>query len=792
MMYALKNSYTDQRRCVPPAQPLHLFFVIFIVGGARGEVRYYVPEELQPGSVIGNLMLDLDLDVAEMAKRNARVVAEGDRQFCNLNEETGFLLVSERMDREELCAQAAVCVLQFQLLVENPLQVYSLVLEIQDINDNTPFFVNGEIELEIAESTAVGRRFPLESAWDPDLGPNAVKSYRLSKSDYFALEMNYQVNGNASPELVLHRTLDHETLVEHHLTISGIDGGDPVRSGTAAVLVRVLDANDNVPVFSQRVYRASVVENSPRGTLVTALNATDSDRGQYGEVMYSFSHVSDETRGLVEIDSVTGVVRVTGLMDYEESSAHELDVRAKDGGGQSSHCKLIIDVIDVNDNVPIVSVKSASASVAEDSYSGAMVALLNVHDPDTGAGGRVSCYISDNVPFRLISEVKNYFMLVTDDVLDRETHSHFNITVTAADDGSPPLMSSEVISISVADVNDNAPIFTHSFYDAEVPENQPRNTPVVRVSAEDRDLGKNAKIKYSLSSHADFFSVDADTGNVFTVRPFDHETLNYFQIDVTATDGGDPSLTGHCTVRILVTDQNDNAPVILYPVQSNGSIAEEMVPLAAPEGYLVTKVVAVDADVGHNAWLSYRIVQTSQPNLFSVGIHCGEIRTLRPFTEDDVNKHAIVVSVKDNGAKSLSATATVRIAVGDTAAALDELSGLSTGVQMDSDFTLHLLISLAAVCVLFLFLTGALVCFGRRKPTFYRESVSNLPVFPPTYSRRGYSSQCATLHDDSRSDWFLTTGSWKGDFRFGSGVIDYDAIRGKSVAPPKNKIVVRD
>uniref|UniRef100_A0AAY4DHS9 Cadherin domain-containing protein n=1 Tax=Denticeps clupeoides TaxID=299321 RepID=A0AAY4DHS9_9TELE len=707
--------------------PLSFHLIVFLLSGlTNAQIRYTISEELEIGTAVGDIVRDLGLELRKLSTRRIRISSDH-RRYFNIDHKSGKLVLSDRLDRETLCDFSGPCLLSVEVVVENPLEVHNVDLE-------------------------------------PPTGGKHI-------------------------ELVLKKPLDREQAAALQLILTAMDGGTPSRTGTAKINVRVLDTNDNAPVFDSSVYKVKLWENSPAGTLVIKLNATDRDEGTNGEVYYSFS--SYPGKSPPDIDSVTGVVRVTGLMDYEESSAHELDVRAKDGGGQSSHCKLIIDVIDVNDNVPIVSVKSASASVAEDSYSGAMVALLNVHDPDTGAGGRVSCYISDNVPFRLISEVKNYFMLVTDDVLDRETHSHFNITVTAADDGSPPLMSSEVISISVADVNDNAPIFTHSFYDAEVPENQPRNTPVVRVSAEDRDLGKNAKIKYSLSSHADFFSVDADTGNVFTVRPFDHETLNYFQIDVTATDGGDPSLTGHCTVRILVTDQNDNAPVILYPVQSNGSIAEEMVPLAAPEGYLVTKVVAVDADVGHNAWLSYRIVQTSQPNLFSVGIHCGEIRTLRPFTEDDVNKHAIVVSVKDNGAKSLSATATVRIAVGDTAAALDELSGLSTGVQMDSDFTLHLLISLAAVCVLFLFLTGALVCFGRRKPTFYRESVSNLPVFPPTYSRRGYSSQCATLHDDSRSDWFLTTGSWKGDFRFGSGVIDYDAIRGKSVAPPKNKIVVR-
>lgn len=755
-----------------------LLSVCILCGGALGEVRYSVPEEMQRGSVIGNLAHDLKLKVDELIQRNARVVAEGRRQFCDLSTQTGSLLVSERMDREELCTQTEVCIIQFQLLLENPLKVYSLVLDIQDINDNSPFFDNGQIEMELVESTVPGRRFPLESAQDPDMGANSVQHYRLSENDYFALEMNTQVNSNAYPELVLKKPLDRESQADHFLTISGVDGGHPPRSGTASIHIHVLDANDNIPVFGQRVYKAYIRENSDQGTVLVKLNATDLDSGLYGEISYSFSHMPDKTKGVVDIDPVTGEVRVAGAIDYEEASTHELDVQAKDGGGQSSHCKLIIEVTDLNDNAPVIAVETASPSVSEDASPGTMVALLNVYDLDTGASGRVTCDISDDVPFRLVSEVKNYFMLITDVVLDREKQSYYNITVTAMDAGIPPMFSSKLVPIMIEDVNDNPPVFTYSEYNIQVPENRDQGMLLIRVRAEDADAGQNAQIQYSLAENSiSHFSLNAETGEIFTLRPFDYEMSSHFWIHAMAQDGGSPSFTSTCSIRVFIGDENDNAPVVLYPVQSTGHIADDIVPLDAPKGYLVTKVIAVDADAGHNAWLSYRIVKATQHNLFSIGLHCGEIRTLRPFADGDEPKQTLVIDVRDNGAESLFTTATVNIAIGEGLSIIDELSafGLDESRVRD-DFTMYLIIALAGVCVLFLILIT--VVFYRKccRHSYMHHSSTKLPVFPSTYGPPGYFdvSRCGTLQDDDRYSSFLTTGSWRGDFRFRPEVFDYD------------------
>lgn len=773
-----------------------LFLLLSLIFGfSLGEVRYVLPEEMQRGSVIGNVARDLGLKVTELGARRARVVAEGTRQLCELDTASGNLLISQRIDREELCAQATVCTLQYQLLLEDPLQAYSLVLDITDINDNSPVFAAEEIKLDLVESTVLGRRFPLESAHDPDLGTNSVREYRLSSNDNFALEMSTHVNGNAYPELVLKKALDREVQAEHVLKINGIDGGNPVRSGTASIHIRVLDANDNVPVFSQRVYKVSVPENSAPGTLIATLNATDLDEGVYGEITYSFSHMSDKVGGVIEINPLNGEVRVAGIIDYEEASSHELDVQAKDGGGQASHCKLAIDVIDVNDNKPVIEIKSASDNVGEDSKPGTMIALINIFDLDTGSSGRVTCTISDYVPFKFVSEVKNYYMLVTDGLLDREMQPEYNITVTATDAGSPPLSSVKVLTITVNDINDNPPTFTQREYNANILENQPIGTFVIKVNAGDTDDGSNAKLLYQISKDTNsevssFLTINPDTGELFTSRLFDYEHLVHFQVRVTARDGGDPPLSATCTLNVFIKDQNDNAPVVLYPVQTSGYIAEDMVPVEAPRGYLVTKVVAVDADSGHNAWLSYRIIKATRSNLFIVGQHTGEIRTVRAFMEDDEPKQTVVVLVTDNGPETLSATATVSVVIGNGLPVLSELFEFADESQDSDNLTLYLIIALSTVSSLFILLIGGVFYFKLcRRGYVYRSTTASLPVFPTTYYPPSFTdfSRCGTLLNDERYDSFLTTGSWRGDFRFSSNT-DTDTLKKRSAAYQKSTL----
>uniref|UniRef100_A0AAY4DL77 Cadherin domain-containing protein n=1 Tax=Denticeps clupeoides TaxID=299321 RepID=A0AAY4DL77_9TELE len=768
----------ERERCVPPAQPLHLFFVIFIVGGARGEVRYYVPEELQPGSVIGNLMLDLDLDVAEMAKRNARVVAEGDRQFCNLNEETGFLLVSERMDREELCAQAAVCVLQFQLLVENPLQVYSLVLEIQDINDNTPFFVNGEIELEIAESTAVGRRFPLESrAVDPDVGMNGLQSYSLHPTDHFTLKLQKKADGSNMVEMVLDKSLDRENKEQMTLVLTALDGGDPQLTGTAQIHVTVLDVNDNAPVFTQKVYKTSITENTAIGTAVIKVSANDADEGSNSKISYYIINAEDVIPELFHINEIEGELKVIGNIDYEKSHHFQIDIQAVDEGGLIDTCKLQVDVMDKNDNSPVINIMSKLNMIPEDSKPGTVITMINVQDPDSGENGKVYCTLNENMPFTLKSTSNNFFSLVTDLNLDRERDSEYNISIKCADEGVPSLSSSITIPIQITDVNDNAPVFEKSSYEALVLENNTPGLSIFRINARDADQNQNARVSYLLEdssvngvSISSYVSVMADSGVVQAVRSFDYEQIKEFRFCVRAQDGGSPPLSSNVTVRIIIQDQNDNAPQILYPVQTGGSPVAEMVPRSADVGYLVTKVVAVDVDSGQNAWLSYKLLKVADRALFEVGAQNGEIRTIRQVTDKDAVKQKLTVIVEDNGQSPRSATVTVNVAVADGfPELLSDLTDFTQDKLHNEDLTFYLILALAAVSFLFIMSLIAIIsvkCYRWRRERLFYKSGANLPVipyYPPLYADVGGT---ATLQHTYNYDVCRTTDSRKSDLNF--------------------------
>ncbi|XP_031159051.2 protocadherin gamma-A2-like [Sander lucioperca] len=755
---------------------LHFLLVCLLFGVSFGEVRYILPEEMQRGSVIANVARDLGLKVTELDARRTRVVAEGTSQLCELDTASGNLLISQRIDREELCAQASVCILQYQLLLEDPLQVYSLVLDIADINDNSPVFAAGEIHLDVVESTVLGRRFPLESAHDPDLGTNSVREYKLSPNDHFALEMSTQINSNAYPELVLKKSLDREAQAEHILKINGIDGGNPVRSGTASIHIRVLDANDNVPVFNQRVYKASVPENSAIGTGIAKLNATDSDEGVYGEITYSFSHLSDKMGGLFEINPLSGEVRVAGAIDYEDASMHELDVQAKDGGGQASHCKLIIDVIDVNDNAPVINVMSFTSPVSEDSPAGTTIGIINVKDLDSGENGQVRCTIEGNVPFKIKSNVRNYYTLMTDAALDRENMSECNITVIASDAGSPPLSTKRTFYLKVSDVNDNAPVFPRSCYSAFIAENNYPGVSILSVNAKDPDENQNARVSYILeeseivgSPVSEYVSINAETGVIHAVRSFDYEQNKQIRITIKAQDGGSPPLSSNVTVKILIQDQNDNPPQVLYPVQTGGSLVAEMVPRSADVGYLVTKVVAVDVDSGQNAWLSYKLQKATDRALFEVGLQNGEIRTIRQVTDKDVVKQRLTVIVEDNGQPSRSATVIVNVAVADSfPEVLSEFTDFTHDKEYNDNLTFYLVLALAVVS--FLFITCLVVIISvkiyrwRQSRILYHSNLPVIPYYPPRYSD---TLGTGTLQHVYNYEVCRTTDSRKSDCKFG-------------------------
>ncbi|KAM5214022.1 protocadherin gamma-A10 isoform 16-T16 [Hipposideros larvatus] len=688
-----------------------LFLGVLWEADAR-QIRYSVPEELDKGSFVGNISKDLGLEPQELAERGVRIVSRGRTQLFALNPRSGSLVTAGRIDREELCAQSARCLVSFNILVEDRVKLFVIEIEVTDINDNAPKFQAENLDVKINENVAPGMRFPLPEAADPDVGVNSLQSYQLSPSRHFSLAVQSRASGVKYPELVLERALDREEEAQHHLVLTASDGGDPLRSGTVLISVTVFDANDNAPVFTLPEYRVSVPENLPVGTQLLTVTATDRDEGANGEVTYSFRKLPDAQLLKFQLNKNTGEIKISENLDYEETGFYEIEIQAEDGGAYLATAKVLVTVEDVNDNSPEVTITSLFSPLKEDSPQGTVIALLNVHDLDSGQNGQVTCSISEDLPFKLEKSIDSYYRLVTHRALDREQVSSYNIIVTATDGGSPPLSTETHFTLQVADINDNPPTFSHTSYFTYIPENNPRGASIFSVTALDPDSKENARVIYSLAEDtihgaplSSYISINTDTGVLYALHSFDYEQFRDLQMQVTATDSGDPPLSSNVSLSLFVLDQNDNVPEILYPtIPTDGSTGVELAPRSAEPGYLVTKVVAVDRDSGQNAWLSYRLLKASEPGLFSVGLHTGEVRTARALLDRDALKQSLVVAVQDHGQPPLSATVTLTVAVADSIPdILADLGSLEPSANPeDSSLTLYLVVAVAAVSCVFL------------------------------------------------------------------------------------------
>ncbi|NWT75733.1 PCDBG protein, partial [Prunella himalayana] len=753
-------------------------------------LRYSLPEEMERDSFVANIAKDLGVPLSQVVARKARVVSEGNEQLFRLNQNTGVLTAKESLDREEICPQSDTCTLVFKIFFENPLQLIRGEVEVRDVNDNSPVFPEKEMVLEILETASPGSRFPLESAQDKDVGINGLQNYSLGPNPHFSLAIGTGKDGVKYLELVLQRQLDREEQGELNLLLTATDGGSPPRSGTAQVRIVVLDANDNIPAFEREIFEVRLAENSPLEQLVVRVAAVDPDEGSNGEVHYVFTQTSERSRQLFQLNPSTGEIRVAGKLDFEEAKSHKMVVKATDGGGLSAHCKVQVEVLDVNDNAPEIALTSLTASIPEDAPPrtvvalftappNTVVALFNVRDRDSGDNGRTTCELTGEQPFRITLLAADAYALVTSETLDREQVEEYNVTVRARDEGSPSLSTSKTLLVRLLDVNDNAPTFTQAIYTMVMSENEPAGRSLGRLSATDPDAGENARVRYSLVppptgslAAASFVSVDAESGTVRNLRPLDYEKVRAFEVTVRAADGGSPPLSAQAVLRVVVRDQNDNAPVLLHP-QPDSSAAGELVPRWAPSGYLVAKVVAVDADAGQNAWLSYELAKATEPGLFRVGLHSGEVRTARAVTERDAARQRLIVLVRDRGQPPRSATATLAVAlVDDFSDAFHQLGhdpagGQQPQVAEEEMLTTYLIASLCCVSSLFLLsvlvLTANTICKARVRAELP-------PPSPSCYADGDFAGvgvgSTGTLSPAYRYEMCLTSGSGRSEFQF--------------------------
>nr|XP_049604922.1 protocadherin alpha-5 isoform X41 [Syngnathus scovelli] len=758
---------------------IYIVAMLLFCDCAASQFSYSISEEMNKGTVVGNIAKDLNLNLQELRNRDLRIVSSHSKKYIEVDLRTGNLFVNDRIDREELCPGAAQCFVRIQAVLSNPMSVHRIDVHVLDVNDNSPKFEEDLHILKISESVAPGERYFLPEAVDLDTGGNSVKTYTLSPNEYFTLDVQNGGEHGVSAELVLHKALDREKQPIHELTLTALDGGKPIRSGVMHIKVVVMDVNDNTPVFSKSLYKVRVSENAAQGSVVIKLNATDLDEGMNSKIVYSLIKRSNN-ENIFDLNAETGEIAVKDRLDFEETPAYEVRIQAMDQGPvpRSAHAKLLIEIIDVNDNAPEITVTSLMTPVKENAELGTIVALVTVSDKDGGNNGVTICKVVGSVPFKLKSNYKNDYSLVVDGALDRENVSFYDVSILATDEGSPPLSTKRIITVHVSDVNDNAPRFMEPVMNVYVKENTPSGYSLCSINAVDPDLDTNAKVSYELLDNAprnipipSLLNINPESGDIVSLQSFDYEQLKTFQFKVQATDSGVPPLSSNMTVNVFILDENDNSPAILAPYSEHGSVNSESIPYSAEAGYFVAKIRAVDADSGYNALLSYHLSEPKgNNNLFRIGTSTGEIRTKRRMSDNDLKSHPLVVSVCDNGEAPLSATVSLDVVVLESTADIHHTQFRHVPIKEESfsDLHLYLLIAIVAVSLVFLLSLVTLVVFRCHRQT------------DGHFDR--YGAPMITTHPDG--SWSYSKATQQYDVCFSSDTLKSDMVVFPTPFPP--------
>ncbi|XP_006013383.1 protocadherin-18-like isoform X2 [Latimeria chalumnae] len=715
---------------------IHFLFDIFLMvillsHNVLGKtLNYKIYEELRVGSVIARLSEDVADVLARLPNPSSvrfRAMQRGNLPLLLVREENGEISIGAKIDREQLCQKNLNCSIEFDVITlpTEHLQLFHVKVEVMDINDNSPQFSRSVIPIEISESAAVGTRVALDSASDLDVGENSLYTYSLSPNEYFDIEVRTRTDGAKYAELIIIRELDRELMSTFQLQLTASDRGVPQKSSFSILKISISDSNDNSPMFEEQSYIIQLLENSPVGTLLIDLNATDPDEGANGKVVYSFSsHVSPTIHETFQIDPEKGHLSLIKQADYEIIKSYEIDVQAQDLGPNSipGHCKIIIKVVDVNDNKPDINInlmtpgREEVAYISEGAPMDTFVALVSVQDKDSGLNGEVVCKLHGHGHFRLQKTYENNYIIFTNTSLDREKRSEYSLTVIAEDKGIPNLSTVKHFTVQITDENDNPPHFQNSRYEIFLSENNTPGEYITSVMATDPDQGENGQVTYTIlenyvlgSSITTYVTIDRSNGAIYALRTFDHEDINRIVFTVQARDGGSHQLISNATVVLTIIDENDNAPAIVFPALNNGT-AEVFVPKDVEHGFLITTIKITDRDSGINSELSCTITAGNQDGIFTMDSRTCELFTNVSMETVHYPEWDISVLVKDKGSPQRSTKATLKLIVHGS---LEEfLMPTSTiGSQSSLDVSMIVIISLGAVCTVLLVI---MVIFGTR------------------------------------------------------------------------------
>ncbi|XP_068723113.1 protocadherin Fat 4-like isoform X1 [Montipora capricornis] len=602
----------------------------------------------------------MDADEGSNAAIGYKILQGAGGKFI-IEESSGIVRPSSRLDYEALLDKYYILNISASDNGHPQFTTFAtLNISVTDFNDNMPEFAQRSYNLDVFENETVGLYFNNAiTATDADSGVNAKITFSL-KDDTRTFFISPDTG-----QLKLVRELDRETMAHYQLTVTATDNGAHKLSSRVEVYIQVLDVNDNSPKFTRDLYARMLPENVAVGTTVEVVRAKDADAGRNGLVSYKIGIGSES--GLFTINEATGAIVVAKSLDREANDILRMHVLAEDSGDpkRTDQAEVMFVLTDVNDNAPVIWPRMSTALVFENVRIGSFVYDVNATDDDIMHNGEIIYAIMHGDEGKFVINATSG-IISTAEALDRETKDSYTLIVMARDKGKVPYLDFATVEVSIGDMNDNKPLFKISYGPFVAKENEDTNITLGKVSAEDKDIGKNAEITYSItggdSDH--HFDVNGTTGVIFARKPLDRERKEQYDLVISATNvASSPMMRSSTTVRIDVLDTNDEAPQFTLS-SYNKTISE-----GDKAGTSVVTVSAYDKDLGTNGRVLYRILiddMNLNINVFSINQDSGEIILQNSIDEDEYRRFTVHIEAKDLGSpKPLWSVVPVYVSVAD-------------------------------------------------------------------------------------------------------------------------------
>ncbi|XP_034019490.1 cadherin EGF LAG seven-pass G-type receptor 1 isoform X2 [Thalassophryne amazonica] len=506
-----------------------------------------------------------------------------------------------------------------------------VVVQVVDVNDNTPMFVSTPFQATVLENVAIGYSVIHIQAIDSDSGENALLEYRLTDTTPgFPFTIN-----NGTGWITVSTELDRETTEFYTFGVEARDHGISVMSSSASVSITVLDVNDNVPTFTEKTYSLKINEDAMVGTSVLTVTAVDRDVNSV--VTYQISSGNTRNRFAITSQSGGGLITLALPLDYKQERQYVLTITATDGTRHDT-AQVFINVTDANTHRPVFQNANYQAYLSEDQPVGSTVVVISAIDEDTGENARITYVMEDNVPqFKIDPDTGT---ITTQMQVDYEDQASYTLAIIARDNGIPQKSDTTYVEIIILDANDNAPQFLRDLYQGAVFEDAPVYTSVLQISASDRDSGPNGRLSYTFQGGDDGegdFYIEKYSGIIRTARKLDRENVPVYNLKAFAVDNGVPPMKAAVSIHVAVQDINDNPPVfekdeLFINVEEN-----------SPVGSIVARISATDPDEGTNAQIMYQIVEGNSPEVFQLDFFNGDLTALIDLDYETRTEYVIVV-----------------------------------------------------------------------------------------------------------------------------------------------------